>query len=111
MSLLIPDYPKIDKITIIPRGDALGYVSNIMDEKFLYSTSKQDILNRIDVALAGRIAEEILLGYSSFPAVMRREDQISTGASNDLEKATKYVYSMAYQWGMTQVRLGSLVHR
>ena len=62
MSLLIPDYPKIDKITIIPRGDALGYVSNIMDEKFLYSTSKQDILNRIDVALAGRIAEEIILG-------------------------------------------------
>ena len=62
MSLLTPDYPKIDKITIVPRGDALGYVSNIMDEKFLYSTSKQDILNRIDVALAGRIAEELILG-------------------------------------------------
>ena len=57
-----PNYPKIDKITIIPRGEALGYVSNIMDEKFLYSTSKKDILNRIDVALAGRIAEEIMLG-------------------------------------------------
>ena len=35
--------------------------------------------------------------------VIHREDQISTGASNDLEKATKYVYSMAYQWGMTKV--------
>lgn len=103
MSLLTPDYPKVDKITIIPRGEALGYVSNIMDEKFLYSTSKKDILNRIDVALAGRVAEEILLGYVLIPAVNCSEDQISTGASNDLEKATKYVYSMAYQWGMTNV--------
>lgn len=62
MSLLTPNYPKVDKITVIPRGEALGYVSNVMDEKFLYSTSKKDILNRIDVALAGRIAEEIMLG-------------------------------------------------
>lgn len=103
MSLLTPDYPRVDKITIVPRGEALGYVSNIMDEKFLYSTSKRDILNRIDVALAGRVAEEIMLGYMLINIIIYRENKISTGASNDLEKATKYVYSMAYQWGMTKV--------
>ena len=62
MSLLTPNYPAVDKITIIPRGEALGYVSSIMEEKFLYSTSKQDLLNRIDVAMAGRVAEEVMLG-------------------------------------------------
>ena len=38
MSLLTPNYPAVDKITIIPRGEALGYVSSIMEEKFLYRT-------------------------------------------------------------------------
>ena len=62
MSLLTPNYPAVDKITIIPRGEALGYVSNVMDEKYLYSITRQDLVNRIDVALAGRAAEEIILG-------------------------------------------------
>ena len=62
VSLLTPNYPAVDKITIIPRGEALGYVSNILDERFLYQTSKKDLINRIDVALGGRAAEEIILG-------------------------------------------------
>lgn len=106
MSLLTPNYPAVDKITIIPRGEALGYVSSIMEEKFLYSTSKQDLLNRIDVALAGRVAEEVMLGWAWSAALTRSKDNVSTGASNDLEKATQYVLSMAYQWGMTPVRAG-----
>ena len=52
----------MDKITIVPRGDALGYVSNVLDERFLYSMTKRDIINRIDVALGGRAAEELILG-------------------------------------------------
>ena len=63
ISLLTPNYPTVDKITIIPRGEALGYVSNILDERFLYQTSKRDLINRIDVALAGQAAEEVILGY------------------------------------------------
>ena len=62
VSLLTPNYPAVDKITIIPRGEALGYVSNVMDEKYLYSITRQDLINRIDVALAGRAAEEVILG-------------------------------------------------
>ncbi|KAK8821430.1 hypothetical protein WA538_000798 [Blastocystis sp. DL] len=95
MAMLIDDYPQVDKITIVPRGDALGYVSNVLDERFLYSMTKRDIINRIDVALGGRAAEELILG----------EDAISTGASNDLEKASNYALSMAYQWGMTECGL------
>lgn len=63
MAMLIDDYPQVDKITIVPRGDALGYVSNVLDERFLYSMTKRDIINRIDVALGGRAAEELILGY------------------------------------------------
>ena len=61
-AMLIDDYPQVDKITIVPRGDALGYVSNVLDERFLYSMTKRDIINRIDVALGGRAAEELILG-------------------------------------------------
>ena len=62
LSILTPNYPKVDKITIVPRGSALGYVSNLMEEKFLYSMTKTDLINRIDVALAGRAAEEVIFG-------------------------------------------------
>ena len=95
LSILTPNYPKVDKITIVPRGSALGYVSNLMDEKFLYSMTKTDLINRIDVALAGRAAEEVILG----------ENKVSTGASNDLEKATNIVLSMVYQYGLTDCGL------
>ena len=62
LSFLTPNYPKVDKVTILPRGNALGYVSNLADESVLYNVTKQDLINRIDVALAGRIAEEVVLG-------------------------------------------------
>lgn len=62
LSFLTPDYPKVDKVTILPRGNALGYVSNLADESVLYNVTKQDLINRIDVALAGRVAEEVVFG-------------------------------------------------
>ena len=110
VAMLMDDYPEVDKITIVPRGDALGYVSNILDERFLYSMTKRDIINRIDVALGGRAAEELILGYWFWKGVNGSEDAISTGASNDLEKATNYAISMAYQWGMTKVPPGRALH-
>ena len=110
VAMLMDDYPEVDKITIVPRGDARGYVSNILDERFLYSMTKHDIINRIDVALGGRAAEELILGYCYRNRVRYSEDAISTGASNDLEKATNYAISMAYQWGMTKVPPGRALH-
>lgn len=79
---------KIQKISIIPHGQALGFVINLPDEdRYLYT--KEDLENEIKVLLAGRIAEEIQFGCCS------------TGASNDLQKATKIATSMVCDYGMS----------
>ena len=65
MSLLTPNYPAVDKITIIPRGQAGGYTMYLPEKDRSYVTKGEmfeDLLNRIDVALAGRVAEEVMLG-------------------------------------------------
>lgn len=78
---------KIQKISIIPHGQALGFVINLPDEDS-YLNTKEDLENEIKMLLAGRIAEEVKFGY------------YSTGASNDLKKATKIATGMVCNYGM-----------
>lgn len=78
---------KIQKISIIPHGQALGFVINLPDEDSYLST-KEDLENEIKMLLAGRVAEEINFGY------------YSTGASNDLQRATKIATRMVCDYGM-----------
>jgi cell division protease FtsH len=88
LTVLLPHADPIHKVTIIPRGMALGVTQQVpVDEKHNYS---RDYLNdRIAILLGGRIAEEIMLG------------QITTGAGNDLERATEMARAMVCEWGMS----------
>lgn len=84
---MLLDVNKIQKISIIPHGQALGFVINLPDEdRYLYT--KEDLENEIKILLAGRIAEEVKFGY------------YSTGASNDLKKATDIALGMVCNYGM-----------
>jgi len=78
----------VHKVSIIPRGRAGGFTMYTPDEDRMY-TSKKEMLNRIIIMLAGRVAEEITL------------DDISTGASNDLERATSLARKMITKYGMS----------
>ena len=80
---------KIQKISIVPRDKALGYVMKFpIEDKYLYT--KNELYNRITVFLAGRAAEEIFIG------------EISSGAANDLKEASNLVYEMICNYGMSQ---------
>lgn len=84
---MLLDINKIQKISIIPHGQALGFVINLPEEdNYLYT--KKDLEDEIKMLLAGRVAEEIKFGY------------YSTGASNDLKKATKIATGMVCNYGM-----------
>jgi len=84
----------VHKITIVPRGRAGGYVMNFPDTDRMYSTAKM-LLDSIAVALAGRAAEEIIFG------------DVSTGASNDFQQATRTARMMVTRWGMSD-RVGKI---
>lgn len=93
---LVAPENKVTKVTIIPSTKgAGGFSMNIPPDK-MYRT-KQDMMNSIKIALAGRAAEELIFG----------EENITTGASNDIEKATKIIVSMIKQFGMSK-KLGML---
>lgn len=78
---------KVQKISIIPRDKALGYVLKFpMEDKFLYT--KKELCDKITVLLAGRASEEIFLG------------EVSTGASNDLKESTNIIYEIICSYGM-----------
>ncbi|WDL73354.1 ATP-dependent zinc metalloprotease FtsH [Helicobacter winghamensis] len=82
---------KVTKVSIIPRGlAALGYTLNAPEEN-KYLMQKHELLAEVDVLLGGRAAEEVFLG------------EISTGASNDLERATDIIKAMVSYYGMTEV--------
>ncbi|MCL4478256.1 MAG: ATP-dependent zinc metalloprotease FtsH [Deltaproteobacteria bacterium] len=85
----IPDSDPLHKVTIIPRGLALGITLQLPEED-KYTISKDHLLSTITVLMGGRAAEEIALG------------DISTGASNDLEKATDLARKMVCEWGMSE---------
>lgn len=91
---LTPGTDPIHKVSIIPRGRALGVTQQLpMDDRYTYS--KDYLLKTISVLLGGRAAEEIALGH------------MTTGAGNDLERATELARKMVTQWGMSE-KLGPL---
>ena len=82
---------KTKKISILPRGSALGFVMHVNeDEEDKFLSSKEELMNRIKVMLAGRAAEEVFFG------------DVTTGASNDLEKANNLVEAMICNYGLVE---------
>ena len=90
LSHIIDSTTHIHKVSIIPRGGAGGFTMYVPNEDKNY-TSKNEILDRIVVMLGGRVAEQIKL------------DDISTGASNDLQRATELAHKMVTKFGMSDV--------
>ena len=93
---LLPKTDPVHKVTIIPRGRALGLTMQLPSED-RYSMDKSRILDTIAVLFGGRIAEEIFM------------HQMTTGASNDFERATDMARRMVTQWGMSDA-LGTMVY-
>jgi len=89
---LMPEHDPVYKVTIIPRGRALG-VTMFLPEEDKYMQSKRYLLGRIAALFGGRLAEEIING----------EDSITTGASNDIEVATNIATNMVTKWGMSSL--------
>jgi cell division protease FtsH len=91
---VLPNADPVHKITIIPRGRALGYTMTLpLEDKFL--VSRQEMIDELAMLLGGRVAEELTFG------------DITTGAQNDLERATKVARAMVTEFGMSD-RLGPL---
>src|SRR5712672_3661391 len=93
---LMPKTDPVHKVTIIPRGRALG-VTMQLPEQDRFSMDREQILQNIAVLFGGRIAEEIFM------------EQMTTGASNDFERATEMARRMVTQWGMSDA-LGPMVY-
>ncbi len=89
VGMLVPHGDPIHKVTIIPRGMAMGYTLPLPTED-RYLVTKSQILDQVAMALGGRAAEELVFG------------QISTGAQNDLEKSTAMVRQMITEYGMSE---------
>jgi cell division protease FtsH len=88
LTVLLPNADPIHKVTIIPRGMALGVTQQLpVDEKHNYS--REYLMDRIAILLGGRIAEEITIG------------SVTTGAGNDLERSTELARQMVCEWGMS----------
>ena len=96
VGLKVPAHDPVYKVTIIPRGRALG-VTMFLPEEDRYSYSKQRLESQISSLFGGRIAEEIIFGA----------DSVTTGASNDIERATDIARNMVTKWGLSD-RLGPL---
>jgi cell division protease FtsH len=94
---LAPEHDPIHKVTIIPRGRALG-VTHFLPEADRISESRLKLLGQIQTLYGGRIAEEMLYGA----------DGISTGASSDIQMATRYARAMVTQWGFADEKLGPI---
>ncbi|NVK23637.1 MAG: ATP-dependent zinc metalloprotease FtsH, partial [Gammaproteobacteria bacterium] len=95
---LVPEHDPVYKVSIIPRGRALG-VTMYLPEKDRFSHSKQHLESNISSLYGGRIAEEIIYG----------EDKVSTGASNDIERATDLARKMVTQWGLSP-KMGPMLY-
>ena len=95
VATLTPHADPIHMATIIPRGNALGLVYQLPKDET--SITKAELLARIDVCMGGRGAEELIFGL----------DNVSTGASNDLQQATKLATEMVLRWGMSS-KIGSV---
>ena len=95
---LVPEHDPVYKVSIIPRGRALG-VTMFLPEKDSYSISRRKLNSQIASLFGGRIAEELVYGA----------DAVTTGASNDIERATEIAHKMVKQWGMSD-KLGPLAY-
>ncbi|HAJ77063.1 MAG TPA: ATP-dependent metalloprotease [Gammaproteobacteria bacterium] len=95
---LMPLHDPVYKVSIIPRGRALG-VTMFLPEEDRYSFSKQQILSQICSLYGGRIAEEMTLG----------KEGVTTGASNDIQRATEMARNMVTKWGLSE-ELGPLLY-
>lgn len=98
VGLSVPDHDPVYKVTIIPRGRALG-VTMFLPEEDRYSYSKQRLMSQMKSLFGGRIAEELIFG----PAY------VTTGASNDIERATEIARNMVTKWGLSE-NLGPLTY-
>jgi len=88
----------VHKATIIPRGQALGYVLQLPEEADMIQQSKRQMLAELDVCMGGRVAEEIIFG----------KDEVTSGASSDLQRATQVARSMIERYGMSSC-VGAMV--
>ena len=95
---LVPDHDPVYKVSIIPRGRALG-VTMFLPEEDRYSLTKMQLESQISSLFGGRIAEELIYGKNS----------VTTGASNDIERATEIARNMVTKWGLSD-RLGPLTY-
>ncbi len=93
---LVPSHDPVYKVSIIPRGRALG-VTLFLPEEDRYSLSKERLESQISSLFGGRIAEEVIFGAEA----------VTTGASNDIERATSIARNMVTRWGLSE-RLGPL---
>ena len=95
---LVPEHDPVHKVTIIPRGRALG-VTMFLPEDDRYSNSRQRLESQICTLYGGRIAEELIFG----------KDKVTTGASNDIERATEIAKNMVTKWGLSD-KMGPMTY-
>ncbi len=96
VGLTVPDHDPVYKISIMPRGRALG-VTMFLPEDDRYSYSKRRLESQLASLFGGRVAEELIFGF----------DAVTTGAQNDIERATDIARSMVTKWGLSE-KLGPL---
>lgn len=95
---LVPEHDPVYKVSIIPRGRALG-VTMFLPEEDRYSYSKKHLESQISSLFGGRIAEQLIFG----------DEAVTTGASNDIERATDIARNMVTKWGLSD-RMGPLTY-
>ena len=95
---LVPEHDPVYKVSIMPRGRALG-ITMFLPESDQYSASKQKLESQISSLYGGRLAEQIIFGV----------EKVTTGASNDIERATELARNMVTKWGLSE-RLGPLAY-
>ena len=95
---LMPSHDPVYKVSIIPRGRALG-VTMFLPEQDRFSASKERLESQISSLFGGRVAEELIFGV----------EQVTTGASNDIERVTELARNMVTKWGLSE-RLGPLAY-
>ncbi len=89
---LVPEHDPVYKVTIIPRGRALG-VTMFLPEQDRYSHSRLRLESQLSSLFGGRVAEELIFGW----------DNVTTGASNDIQRATEIARKMVTQWGLSSL--------
>ena len=90
MSHLMGELGPLQKVTIVSRGTALGYTLHLPNED-RYMESKEELIDMLKIALAGRAAEQVVFG------------RVTNGAASDLEKVTEIARAMVFEWGMSDV--------